>query len=118
VEDSAALSTSELVAYYREAARAHARATLDGNSLAAYENAAVIAAVHRELRQRHRQSALLALLDDPERGVRGWAGAHALEFAPEQAEAALSALAESSDLIAFDAEMTLQEWRAGRLRFP
>ena len=41
-----------------------------------------------------------------------------LEFAPEQSEPVLARLAESPGLLGFGAQMTLREWRAGRLRFP
>jgi hypothetical protein len=45
--------------------------------------------------------------------------AHALDFAPEQGEAVLSALSEQYDGVAgFNAEMTLDVWRQGELRFP
>jgi hypothetical protein len=43
-----------------------------------------------------------------------------MEFAPTEGEPVLTELAESeeSGFIGFDAEMTLREWRKGRLRFP
>ena len=49
---------------------------------------AEIAAVYRELRRRgpDDQGALLELLQHDDAGVRLWAAAHALEFAPERGE--------------------------------
>jgi hypothetical protein len=62
---------------------------------------------------------LLVLLEHPDASVAGWAGAHALEFTPDEGEPALVALTERDDgLIGFGAEITLEEWRAGRLSFP
>jgi hypothetical protein len=80
-----------------------------------------IAAIYRELRRRgpEAQNQLLSLLDHADPGVRGWVGAHALEFAPHLGEPALMALVCVQDsLVSFSAEMTLREWRAGRLEFP
>ena len=79
----------------------------------------MIASVYRELRRRGAQSSLLVLLDSSEPGMRCWAAAHAMDFAPAEGEPVLTALSESdkSGLIGFDAKMTLREWRRGRLRF-
>ena len=80
----------------------------------------MIAAVYRELRTRGRdaQFALLPLLTHCNASVRCWAAAHALEFAPVKGEAALNELSMQGGLIGFSAEMTLEEWRNGALRFP
>jgi hypothetical protein len=111
-----AMSTDELVAQYARAAERHGEATRVGE--AANAEADLIAAAYRELRRRQSESALLALLGSQSEGIRAWAGAHALEFAPDRGEPVLAELAKSSGLIAFTAQMTLREWRAGRLRFP
>jgi len=50
--------------------------------------------------------------------VRIWAAAHALEFSPRDGEPVLVAIARLSEPIGFSAEMTLKEWRKGRLEFP
>jgi hypothetical protein len=117
VERLDALADDELVVRYAHAARMHREATLTGDRPTNAE-ADLIAAVYRELRRRGGEPALLPLLSSPDEGVRCWAAAHAMEFAPEEGEPVLLALAESSGLLAFNAEMTLREWRAGRLRFP
>jgi len=117
VDDVGQAGTDELVARYAAAARRHGQATVTGTHTA-NADAVEIAAIYRELRSRRKQSALLPLLDVDEPGVQAWAGAHALEFAPEEGEPVLARLAEGDDLMAFDAKITLREWQAGRLRFP
>jgi hypothetical protein len=110
-----------LVARYTEAAISHGAAMEPGDHIKANRAADAIAAVYRELRRRggDAQRHLLPLLDHPDPSVRSWAGAHALEFAPGDGERALSQLCNSSGkVVAFNAKMTLAEWRKGRLRFP
>ena len=69
----------------------------------------MIAAVYRELRTRESESALSDRLNSEDPGVRVWAGAHALEFAPERGEPTLGELAELPGLLGFTAETTLRE---------
>jgi hypothetical protein len=109
-----------LVEEYRAAACAHGDATEHGDHKRANREHDKIAAVHRELRGRGADAlrALLPLLDDTDPGVRYWAGAHALDFAPQDGERALVAMSEiPNSLVSFSAATTLREWRAGRLRF-
>ena len=111
--------TDETIRRYREAAEAHGEATKTGDASRANASHDIIASVYRELRASGQESCLLVLLDDTNVSVRAWAAAHALEFAPEVGEPVLSAVVEEdAGLVGFDAEMTLREWRAGRLRFP
>ncbi len=119
VEPFDQLTTDQLVARYVAGAKAHGESTMTGDPLQG-SDADVVASVYRELRRRESESVLLVLLDSPDAGVRSWSAAHALEFAPAEGEPVLTALAEARDsgLIGFSAEMTLQEWREGRLRFP
>ena len=110
-------TTDALLGRYAEAAHRHGEATADGRR-SANADADEIAAIYRELRGRNKQRVLLTLLDSQDAGVRAWAGTHALEFAPEEGEPVLARLAETDGLIAFGAQISLREWRAGRLRFP
>jgi hypothetical protein len=113
------LTIDQLVARYEVASKAHGEKTMTGTP-SSDPDADTVAAVYRELRRRGNGRALLVLLDSPDAGVRVWAGAHSLEFAPAEGEPVLVALAEETDagLIGFSAETTLREWRAGRLNFP
>jgi hypothetical protein len=109
-----------LIDRYRDAARQHGEATERGTSGTANRSAETIAAIYAELRRRgpDAQLQLLQLLFDPSPGVVGWSGAHALEFAPSEGVAALTRLASLEGLVGLFAEITLKEWRNGRLRFP
>lgn len=118
--DVAAMPVERLVQSYRDAAARHGEALTVGNHKVANKAADVIAAIYSELRRRGAtaQNHLIQLLDDPTPRVRGWAAAHALEFAPDKGEAVLQELALHSGFLGVSAETTLKEWRAGRLRFP
>lgn len=115
-----AASWEELLAAYVDASSAHGKATESGNHKVANKNYDVIAAVYGELRQRglEERKRLLVLLDHKDPGVRCWAASHTLEFAPEESEAVLKALARiQGSLVGFSAEVTLDEWRNGNLKF-
>lgn len=112
---------SELVERYRENAAKHGASTQTGDSVAANAAYAAMVEVLRALRALGPEAlrALLVLLEDPDIAVRGWAATHALEFAPESAEGVLEAIAGGPPgPFRLDAEITLREWRAGRLVFP
>jgi hypothetical protein len=120
VEDYQRLSVDQLLARYQRAASRHGEATLSTDASSGNADANTVAEVYRELRRRGSETTLLVLLESSDLGVRAWAAAHAMAFAPAEGEPVLTALAESgeSGLIGFGAEMTLDEWRKGRLRFP
>jgi hypothetical protein len=114
-------SVDELVVEYRRAATAQWAAIAGGQRKAAYANSDIVAKVYTELRARGRdaQMALLPLLEDLEPGVRAWAAAHALEFAPDRGEPVLRALEQNpKGLTAVTAKYALKQWREGTLRFP
>jgi hypothetical protein len=113
------LPIDQIVGLYLEAAAETGRYE-DTSSEKVNRAADVVAAAYRELRRRgiDAQRVLLALLDHPDLAVRGWAGAHALEFAPEQGEQTLEELSQEPTIRGFNAEMTLEVWRKGELRFP
>ena len=114
------LSVQEIVDVYVAAAAKHGRATEAGDYTAANAAHDVIAPGYRELRSRgiEAQRALLPLLEHPDPGVSGWAAAHGLEFAPDQAEPALEAIVDLGGIGASSAKMTLGFWRKGDLKFP
>ncbi len=111
-------TVQDLVLRYVEAAAAHREASEDGDYERANPEHDVVAAAYRELRARGEQEALLPLLTHDDPGVRVWAGAHALEFFPRDGERVLKDLAAEPGLAGFNAQMTLETWREGALRFP
>jgi hypothetical protein len=119
-QDVAALGLSELVDLYSRNAATHGQATSDGEHEKANAAFAVLSGVVRELRRRglESQRALLKLLESPVSSVRCWAASHCLEFSPKESEAVLLTLSKNSSIDGFNAKMTLQEWKGGRLKFP
>jgi len=105
---------------YSSAAAGHYEATKKGDDKAAIREYELLAGAYRELRHRGPQAldVLVPLFTDANQGVRMWAAAHGLMFAPEAAERVLSELAAGRGIVALNAQMTLKEWRRGRLRFP
>jgi len=118
--DFSGMDVSGIVDVYAAAAAHHYGAMQHGDQQGAKLAFDAVAAAYRELRARgiDAQRALLPLLMHENPAVRLAAGAHALEFAPEAGEPALVELAaEDETSVAFDAEMTLEVWREGELRF-
>ena len=113
-----AAEVSELISAYREAAARHGDATENGDYEIGNPMADIVAKVYSELRRRGEREQLLPLLADEAPGVRLWAAAHALEFAPLEAERVLTSLTDAGPLLGLSADTTLREWRAGRLKFP
>ena len=67
--------------------------------------------------QRGRE-AFLALLSDESPLVRSWVAAQLLSEGCENAKSVLEELEKQEGMLGFDAEMTLQEYRKGRLGSP
>lgn len=62
--------------------------------------------------------ALAQLLEHSNLSVRLWAATALLGKFPDRATGTLEELAQHQTHIGFNAEMTLKEWRAGRLKLP
>lgn len=115
----ASVSDDDRIGEYTEAAIAHGLATNTGDSRSANAAHDRIASIYRALRAEGERERLLPLLDHRELSVRCWAAAHALEFAPEQAEPILEFVAKhEAGLVGFSAKQTLVVWRTGELSFP
>jgi hypothetical protein len=110
----------ELLNLYENATITHGRASEVGDYRTANREAETMGAVYRELRSRgiENQKALLRLLSHDNVHVRVMAAAHALEFAPEEGEPVLTEISRLHGIAALNAEMALQEWRKGNLKFP
>ena len=59
---------------------------------------------------------LAPLLRHTDDNVVLWSAMHLLPYKAAEAEEALNKICQGQGLLAFDAEMTLKEWRAGRLK--
>jgi hypothetical protein len=118
VFDPSHASVEDLVEAYARAASEHLSATESGNHSEANEQHDVLAAAYRELRARNERDVLLRFLDSQDTGIRSWAAAHALEFDAGAGERVLKEIAASGGVAGFNAEMTLETWKAGELRFP
>ena len=113
-------SDEGLVETYRIAASDYGRANASGDYRAGNRAYKRLALAYRTLRARgpESQAKLLHLLRDRDVGVQASAAAHALEFSPAAGEPVLVELTAQPGHVGFSAKMTLQVWRAGRLRFP
>ena len=61
------------------------------------------------------QSVLRRLMGDPSDAVATWAATDSLPFAEKEALKVLDAIAKKGGPIPFDAMMTAEQWRAGKL---
>ena len=116
--DLIAAPSAEVVKTYRETALAHAKATGEGRHRVANRNYELLTALARELSSRDAvaKQALLDMLQDGELAVRVWAATHTLKMAAPQAERVLEDAASGPPSpVRLAAEMTLREWKAGRL---
>lgn len=119
-EDITSAPLPTLLAAYRAAAAQHGDATEAGDHRRANQAAELLGSLYAEIRRRgaDSQRAILPFLSDPSPGVRLWSASHALEFDSNSGEAVLRELVAVGRFLGLSAEVTLKEWRAGRLTFP
>ena len=110
--------TDSLLATYRNAASAHADATLHGGSDRANRAYDTLAEIYLKLRRLNELDRLLEVLDDEDPGAKLWAATHLLHTAPYRAEPVLRELANRVDILGMIASMTVHEWKGGRLKPP
>ena len=103
---------------YVQTAIQHGKATDDGDSNLANNAYDHLDELFQEILVSERRRELLPLLDHEDPSVRSKAAFHTLTIEPTLAEAALEAVAAGPGLIGFSAEITLSQWRLGKLKAP
>jgi hypothetical protein len=102
-----------------EATRQHGQSIVKGDASMANKAHKNIMLAVKEIRETldRGESYFLSLLANEDTSVVKWAALYLLQSRQSEAEQALQKIAETGPpLIAFGAEMTLKEWRAGRLK--
>ena len=113
------MEVTDLERRFVEAAQLHGFYRNEGNPTptSAGGNNETIAALRALQAQPGRgQRFLLASLENTDPSVVLWAAFYLLPHEEASAVEALERVARGADRVAFDAETTLQEWRAGRLK--
>lgn len=114
------MNTEAIISNYVEQAIAHDRATEEGNSDAANKAYDKNMEALKELRKLPDKGKVILsrLLSHENVGVRVSAATHLLPLDEKKAVRVLEEVSKLPGLVAFDAKMVLQEWRAGRLQIP
>ena len=111
-------SIKKVIERYRQGAIMHSDFS---NTKKANKGADQVHACYNILRETEEgRQVIIAMMDDSDPGVRGWAAVHSLQWVPQRARAVLEALSQSKDIpwqTSFDAEMTLKEYDKGNLKF-
>jgi HEAT repeat protein len=104
-----------LVEQFCAAAAQHADATENGRYKRGNKAYAHIIDALQQLKAQQSIGLLKPLLQSPNLGIRVWTASCLLHQNAPEAEATLLEVAKLQGIQAFNAETTLQEWRAGRL---
>ncbi|MBF9240001.1 hypothetical protein I2I05_21605 [Hymenobacter sp. BT683] len=114
----AVTSLAPLLQQYRAAASQHGQATATGDASAANRQYEQLTRAYRAIQQHGKEAVvhLLPLLNDGDWAVATWAATHLLPSHEPAATAALQRISQQPGIMAFGAQMVLQEWKNGRLR--
>ena len=112
-------SLADELSRFERAAIEHGEATENGDGKRANRNYYKLANAVKAIRGygASGSDALVTLLDHSNPHVKCWAASYLLSVAPERAVAVLRELSQGSGIAAFDAKMTLREWRRDPSRF-
>ena len=114
------IDLSSLLKLYEDAAELYGYYSDAADAKKVNRQYAKITEIFSEISRRglHAQYELLSLLETENLTVRLCVACHALRFSPEIGEKILNEIANNTRGVqSLDAEMTLQEWKAGRLKF-
>jgi hypothetical protein len=107
-----------LEAEYRKCAEAFGTAVKLGDARATTRNYDKLLAIGPKLRAHgmQGQAVLRRLMKDRSDAIASWAATDSLPFAEAEGLAVLDAIGKKAGSIAFDAQMTAEQWRAGKLK--
>jgi hypothetical protein len=102
---------------YRKYAEAYGKAVERSDAKATNKNFDKLSAIRLKLKACRQQgkAVLCRLMKDRSDAIATCAAADSLPFAEAEALKVLDAIGKKTGLIAFDAEMTAEQWRAGEL---
>ncbi len=107
-----------LLEKYIEAAIKHGQASEEGDYKTANKQYSVLDKIYNTLKKNDNLNELLKLIDHSNDHVKLWASSHTLQIEPNIAKKILLKLREGPpSVVRLDAEMILEEWEKGNLKF-
>lgn len=112
-------SLADLIGRYKTAAAGYAQAIETGDAEKSDKCFDEIESAFRKLKQQGRSglAAISNLLESDHDGVKLWAAAHLLNYPEFNSLPVLEKLRASSTILAMTAEVTLDQWRNGQLKY-
>ncbi len=110
---------ADLIRRYQLAAAGYAQAINMGNTVDSNKCFDEVESTFRELKQQGKPGleAVSKLLESDNDGVKLWAAAHLLNYPEFNSLPILERLRESSTILAMTAEVTLDQWRNGQIKY-
>ena len=114
------MGLEEDIAKYADAARKHGQATTAGDSVATNRAYRELSIAWKKIAQSKSNwhPAFFNLLENENAWVRLWAASHAIHIDAGRSLPVLEALVAEPGFLGFDAQMTLEQWRKGKLGGP
>jgi HEAT repeat protein len=101
---------------FKEAAKIHGEATETGDYKLGNKNYHLIFKIVTYLKETDQVALLIQLLGDTNLSVRIWAATYLLPINEERALEVLNEAAKNKGIIAFNAKITIDEWKRGHLK--
>lgn len=109
-------TTEELLIEFENAAIKYSRASESGNSKIVNENYNKMMTIVKKLLETDSVEYLNTLLNSDSIGCRVWVAYYLLPISEKCSKSVLKEISKMSGMLAFDAKMTLQEWKNGNLK--
>lgn len=112
-------TTHELIEKYAMAAEAYGKAIENGDARESNRQFQVVESSFKALKEQGAVGlkSIAALLSSEISGVRLWSAAHLLNYPEYKSLLVLEKLKASSSILALTAEITLEQWRNGTLKY-